>query len=110
MQHLEENYQTLDEFEEQQIATAVQLDAYEADPRQQEGDLEDKKPRREQSDPAVPAHESQQEETGSTEQRTCENLEHVDPVGTKEEESNLFAIMEEEVSDIDEDDRLKKSM
>ena len=38
--HMEEINKMLDEFEDHQIATAVQLDAYEAERRRQEGDLE----------------------------------------------------------------------
>ena len=41
-QHTEEIYKMLDEFEDQQIAMAVQLDVYEEERRRQEGEQEDK--------------------------------------------------------------------
>ena len=49
-------------------------------------------------------HESQQEEAISTQQPTSEHQERAAFVNTEEEELNLFDIMEEEVSDIGEED------
>ena len=49
-------------------------------------------------------HEAQQDEAGSTQQPTFEHQHQATSVNTKEEEPNLFDILEEEVSDIDEED------
>ena len=111
VQHMEEINRMLDEFEDLQIATAVQLDAYEAEHRQQEGDLEqpeDEDNKNEQSGSLVLVHESQQEEAISTQQPTSEHQERAAFVNTEEEELNLFDIMEEEVSDKGEEDLTKE--
>ena len=85
-QHMEEINRMLDEFEGQQIATVVQLDAYEAKRRQQEDELENEEPKREQSDPVVHVQESQQDEAGSAQLTTSECQEQTASVNIEEEE------------------------
>mgnify|MGYP000656835513 CR=1 FL=1 len=67
--HMEEINKMLDEFEDHQIATAVQLDAYEAERRQQEDDQvhdADEEAGKEQSGSVVHFYESREEEAEST--------------------------------------------
>ena len=94
------------------MTVTVQLDAYEVQRRRQEGDLEhkeDEEARKEQSGSVVHFYESREEEAESTQQSDHgQHLqEQVAPVDTKaqeEEEPNLFDILNEDVSDIGEDD------
>ena len=119
-QHTEEINKMLDEFEDQQIATAVQLNAYEKEHRQNEGEQEqseDVGSKKEESGSSVPLHKShqeearldaQQEEAESTQQsdhgqHSQEQVAPVDTEAQEEEESNLFNILNEDVSDIGED-------
>ena len=51
-------------------------------------------------------HEAQQDEAGSTQQPTFEHQHQATSVNTKEEDPNLIDILEEEVSDIGEEDQV----
>ena len=94
------------------MTVTVQLDAYEAERRQQEDDQvhdADEEAGKEQSGSVVHFYESREEEAESTQQSDHgqHSQEQVAPVDTKaqeEEEPNLFDILNEDVSDIGEDD------
>ena len=103
----------LDEFEDQRIVTIVQLDAYEADRQRQEDDHEhneDVGAVQEDSGSTAPLNQSQQEAVESTQlvSELQDKPTSVNTNGRDEEESNLFDILEEDVSDIGEDDRTEE--
>ena len=81
-QHREEINKMLDEFEDQQIATAVQLDAYEKERRRQEGEQEhneDVGSKKEESGSFVPLNESHQEEARlDAQQEEAESTQQLD--------------------------------
>ena len=98
----------------------VQLDAYEEELRRQEGEQdhnEDVGSEKEESGSSVPLHKShqeearldaQQEEAESTQQsdhgqHSQEQVAPVDTEAQEEEELNMFDILNENVSDIEED-------
>ena len=99
--HMEEINQMVDEFEDQQIMTTMQLDAYETEHCRQDSELDEEETSWKQSDLAIPVQKSQQEEVGSVQQPPSKRQE-------QQEEPNLFDIMEEEVSDKGEEDLTKE--
>ena len=79
-QHTEEIYKMLEEFDDQQIATLVELDAYEKECRRQEGEIEENKdadPDKEESGQTIPLNESCHEEQQGTEQEEAQSKQQM---------------------------------
>ena len=72
-QHMEEINRMLDKFKDQQIMTAMQLDAYEVERHQEDNELDEEEPSRKQSDTKVPMQESQHEEAAFAPQCSSEH-------------------------------------
>ena len=78
--HKEEIHKMLEEFDDQQIATLVELDAYEKECRRQEGEIEENKdadPDKEESGQTIPLNESCHEEQQGTEQEEAQSKQQM---------------------------------